>query len=229
MISPKQRGRLRIASGGRAMRKSNFFAGIFGLGLAAFVLFEDYEVFAARRATPELFARYEQQTNHGAHLPDALTPERAAVLIKVQDPDFWSHHGVDPGAPLTTTTVTQSTVKKLYFSDFKKGFAKIAQSLIAYFAVTPLTSKSAQLAAFLDVNDFEGRAREWFGKNLAALDDEQFLSVIATNNNPHQIPGTPENAERVTRIKNYLAGHCQRRGLADVWLDACGQDQKSGG
>ena len=123
------------------MRKSIFFAGLFGLGLAGFALFESYEVFAARAATPELFARHEQQTDHGAQLPDALTPERAAVLIKVQDRNFWSHHGVDTGASLTTTTVTQSTVKKLYFSDFKKGFPKIEQSLIAYFAVTPLTSK----------------------------------------------------------------------------------------
>jgi membrane carboxypeptidase/penicillin-binding protein PbpC len=204
------------------MRKTILFSSIVASGLAGFGLFEAYEVIKARAATPELYARYEQQTDHGAHLPDALTPERGAILVKVQDPDFWSHHGVDPGAPLTTTTVTQSTVKKLYFSDFKKGFPKIEQSLIAYFAVAPQVSKNAELAAFLDVNDFEGRAQKWFGKSLAALDDEQFIAVIATNNDPRQAPGTKENAERVTRIKNYLAGRCERRGLADVWLDACG-------
>jgi hypothetical protein len=209
------------------MRKFGWALGLASFGLAVFISYEIYEVVTARGATRALFARYEQETENGATPPAALGPERSAVLIKVQDPNFWSHHGVDLEAPLATT-VTQSIVKKLYFDDFKAGFAKIEQSLIAYFAVTPLTSKNAQLAAFLDVNDFEGRAQKWFGKSLEALDDQEFLAVLATNNSPKIAPGTPENADRVARIQKFLAGGCERRGLADVWLDACGERQATG-
>lgn len=204
------------------MKKVILVSGLFGLPLVGLGVFEAYEVIKARESTPAIFARYEQETANGAQLPAKLTPERAAILIKVQDPDFLHHGGVDPRAPLTTTTVTQSAVKKLYFKDFRAGFAKIEQSLIAVLAVTPLTTKNAQLGAFLDVNGFEDRAQKWFGKTFAALDDEQFLAVIATNNRPADAPGTKANVERVARIKNFLAGRCERRGLGDVWLDACG-------
>ncbi|HEY8259669.1 MAG TPA: transglycosylase domain-containing protein, partial [Methylosinus sp.] len=136
---------------------------------------------------------------------------------------FWSHGGVDWSAPLATT-VAQSVVKRLYFEDFEPGFAKIRQTLIAQFAVGPLTSKNAQLAAFIDVNGFDPAARKWFGKPLAELNDEEFLALVATNNNPRDYaPGTSANAERVRRIEKYLAGLCERRGLADVWLESCGE------
>ncbi|WP_296706442.1 transglycosylase domain-containing protein [Rhodoblastus sp.] len=204
------------------MNKSSAFK---SLALAGFIIFVGYEaraVVAARSVTHELFAKYEAATHNGEKSPTALTAERLEKLIKVQDPNFWKHDGVDWSAPLTTTTVTQSIVKKLYFEKFEPGFAKIKQSLIAHFAVDPLTSKNAQLAAFIDVNGFDAASWKWFGKPLEALDDDQYLSLLATNNTPKVAPGTPENADRVRRIKNYLAGQCERRGLADVWLERCG-------
>lgn len=184
--------------------------------------YEAVSVVVARGDTPRLFAAYEAVTENGAKPPAGLSSERIDALVKVQDPSFWTHDGVDWSAPLATT-VTQSVVKKLYFDKFEPGFAKIRQTLIARFAVGSLTSKNAQLAAFIDVNGLDGSARAWFGKPLEALDDEQYLSLLATNNNPRRLaPGTPENAERVLRIKKYLAGRCERRGLADVWLQNCG-------
>lgn len=189
---------------------------------AVLVGYEAASVALARSDTPRLFAAYEAVTDNGSSPPAGLTPARLDILIKVQDPNFWTHDGVDWSAPLATT-VTQSIVKKLYFENFRPGFAKIKQTLIARFAVGPLTSKNAQLAAFIEVNGLDVSARKWFGKPLEALDDDEFLSLIATNNNPRNFaPGTPANAERVSRIKKYLAGRCERRGLADVWLEACG-------
>jgi monofunctional biosynthetic peptidoglycan transglycosylase len=183
--------------------------------------YEAQAVFSARDVTRELFTKYEAATNNGEKPPTALTRERLEQLIKVQDPNFWTHSGVDWSAPLATT-VTQSIVKKLYFEKFEPGIAKIKQTLIAQFAVDPLTSKNAQLAAFIDVNGFDGASRKWFGKPLEELDDDQYLSLLATNNTPKVAPGTPENEDRAKRIKNYLAGHCDRHGLADVWLERCG-------
>ncbi|MBY6240289.1 transglycosylase domain-containing protein [Methylosinus sp. Sm6] len=203
------------------------FARILALAGGAFaavaIVYEAVSVALARAETPSLFAPYEAITDNGAKRPAALSDERAETLIRVQDPDFWTREdGVDWSAPLATT-VAQSVVKRLYFDDFKPGFAKIRQTLIAQFAVGPLASKNAQLAAFIEVNGFEASARKWFGKPLAELTDDEFLSLVATNNNPRDYaPGTAANAERVSRIEKYLAGLCERRGLADVWLASCG-------
>jgi monofunctional biosynthetic peptidoglycan transglycosylase len=201
------------------------FTKYLSIGLAVALLggafYEAYAVIVARTATKDIFAKYEAETEGGAKAPADLSPERVDILVKVQDPQFWSHRGVDWSAPLATT-VTQSVVKKLYFEKFEPGVAKIKQTLIAYFAVGPLASKNAQLAAFIDVNDFEALSARWFGKPLAALDEGEYLALVATNNTPKIAPGTPENAARVARIRKYLAGRCERRGLADVWLDQCG-------
>lgn len=194
--------------------------GAVALALLGGISYEAHAVLSARAITKDLFASYEAATVDGKNAPSALSEERLATLLKVQDPNFWSHEGVDWSAPLATT-VTQSVVKKLYFEKFEPGVAKIEQTLIAYFAVGPLTSKNAQLAAFIDVNGLEAAAQKWFGKSLGALDDDEYLSLLATNNTPKIAPGTPENEERVARIKRYLAGQCERRGLADVWLDQC--------
>jgi monofunctional biosynthetic peptidoglycan transglycosylase len=186
------------------------------------VCYEAFSVVVARRDTPKLFARYEAATENGAKPPAQLSQERIDALIRVQDPNFWTHHGVDWSAPLATT-VTQSIVKRLYFETFEPGIAKIKQTLIAQFAVGAMTSKNAQLAAFIEVNGLDASARKWFGKPLEALDDDQYLSLLATNNSPSRLaPGTAANAERVQRIKKYLAGRCKRGGLADVWLENCG-------
>jgi monofunctional biosynthetic peptidoglycan transglycosylase len=194
-----------------------------GALVVATISYEALSVMRARADTPRLFAPYEAVTDNGEKLPAGLSSERIETLLKVQDPDFWSHGGVDWSAPLATT-VAQSVVKRLYFEDFEPGFAKIRQTLIAQFAVGPLTSKNAQLAAFIDVNGFDPAARKWFGKPLAELNDEEFLALVATYNNPRDYaPGTPANAERVRRIEKYLAGLCERRGLADVWLESCGE------
>lgn len=195
-----------------------------GALVAGTIAYEAISVAFARAETSRLFASYEAVTDNGAKPPAELSDERIDTLLKVQDPDFWTREdGVDWSAPLATT-VAQSVVKKLYFEDFKPGIAKIRQTLIAQFAVGPLASKNAQLAAFIDVNGFDASARKWFGKPLAELTDDEFLSLVATSNNPRDYaPGTPANAERVRRIEKYLAGLCERRGLADVWLESCGE------
>jgi monofunctional biosynthetic peptidoglycan transglycosylase len=197
-------------------------ASLFAAILVVSLVYEVISVVAARRDTPKLFARYEAITENGAKPPPGLTKERIDTLIRVQDPNFWTHHGVDWSAPLATT-VTQSIVKKLYFEKFEPGVAKIKQTLIAQFAVGPMASKNAQLAAFIDVNGLDAAAQKWFGKPLEALEEDQYLSLLATSNSPRLLaPGTPENVERVLRIKKYLAGRCERSGLADVWLQNCG-------
>ncbi|BBU61225.1 hypothetical protein MSC49_11600 [Methylosinus sp. C49] len=192
-----------------------------GAAFAAVLGYEAVSVALARMATPTLFARYEAETDHGAKLPPGFSRERIETLLAVQDPGFWTHGGVDWSAPLADT-LAQSVTKKLYFADFKPGFGKIRQTLIAQFAVGPLISKSAQIAAFIDVSGFDSASRQWFGKPFAELDDGEFLALVAAGNEPKDYPpGTQANAERVRRIEKYLAGLCARRGFADAWLESC--------
>jgi hypothetical protein len=55
-----------------------------------------------------------------------LSKRQKEILIKVQDPGFYGHNGIDlstPGAGLTT--ITQAIVKKLYFDGFKPLIAML--------------------------------------------------------------------------------------------------------
>lgn len=84
-----------------------------------------------------------------------LSKRQKKILIKVQDPGFYKHNGMDlstPGAGLTT--ITQAITKKLYFDSFKPGISKIKQSLIARFVVNELISKDDQLSLFVNAMHF---------------------------------------------------------------------------
>ncbi len=157
-----------------------------------------------------------------------------AWLVKIQDPDFYNHHGVDlttPGAGLTT--ITQSMVKKLYFENFKPGYRKLTQTLIAYFVVDDMLTKSEQLTVFLNASymgsvkgelvfGFENAARTYFGKPFVKLTDDQFLSLVAMLIGTKQFSLTkhPEkNRERVQRIKKALSGEYVPRDLNDLYYN----------
>jgi membrane peptidoglycan carboxypeptidase len=208
---------------------TKFAFSAFVIALLGFVAYEALAIRAARQVTAELFAKCEVETDT---TPTSLSPAQADVLIQVQDPNFWSHHGVDWDAPLATT-ITQSIVKQLYFKSFHPGFAKIKQSLVAEFAVSPLVTKKAQLLAFSDlvylgnvrgkqVHGFSDGAQAWFDKPLVALDSDEYLSLLAMMVSPNTLtPGTQANFARVARIKKLIAGNCSRHGLADVYFVAC--------
>ncbi|MDD2770086.1 MAG: hypothetical protein PHT19_15275 [Methylococcus sp.] len=72
------------------------------------------EVRIARDDTPMIVTQAWQQ--YGKHLTlSNLTSDRLKLLLAVEDPTFFEHHGVDlntPGAGMTT--ISQSLVKLLY-------------------------------------------------------------------------------------------------------------------
>src|SRR5262249_41443094 len=139
-----------------------------------------------------------------------------------------------PGAGMTT--ITQALGKLIYFPDgFKPGFRKIELILIAKFATAPMESKTDILRAFMataylgrdaqgEVTGFSEGARRWFGKELNALSDDQFLALVAMLPGPGALD--PErhasaNAERVARIKRLLAHQCTPLGVTDMMLQGC--------
>jgi membrane peptidoglycan carboxypeptidase len=206
------------------------------LGLAALLLalfaYEGFALWRATQRTPQVVAKAATGELKLGGLPN----RRIAMLIKIEDPNFWAHRGVDfstPGAGMTT--ITQSLVKRFYFDDFQPGFAKLEQSLIARFVLDPAMPKQAQIAAYLNHSHFGWRngspiiglsaaARAYYRRDPAELDDRQFLSLVAMLRAPRDLDPQRKpaaNAERVRRIEAMLAGRCAPQGLNDDGYRAC--------
>ncbi len=159
-----------------------------------------------------------------------LTDNQRRILLKVQDPNFDGHRGLDlstPGAGLTT--ITQAIVKKLYFEEFKPGIAKIRQSLIARFVVNHMISKEDQLTLFINtmyfgkVNDtgvvgIQSAASTYHQKPIGRLTEDQYISLVAMLVMPgtfHLLDHPEWNQQRVLRIKALMDGRYQPKGLMD--------------
>jgi membrane carboxypeptidase/penicillin-binding protein len=175
--------------------------------------------------------------------PADITKWQVDALLAVEDPNFYNHHGVDlktPGAGLTT--ITQGLVKIFYFSDFKPGFAKLKQTLIARFALDPLVTKQDQLKLFVNfvylgkckdtpIHGFAEAAQCYYEKAVKQLTQDEYLSIIAMIIAPKNFgieanPGA--NRERVSRIKKVLSGEYAPKGLMDVYYGQLDTETQKG-
>lgn len=194
--------------------------------------YEGFALYQAKQATPLIIQRAAQGELQLPNVPR----RRLAMLLKIEDPSFYQHKGIDfatPGQGLTS--LTQSLVKRFYFENFEPGFAKLEQSLIARFILNSAMSKDAQLVAFLNHSNFgnvRGRpvigfadaARTYYDREMVQLDDRQFLALVAMLIAPNQLDPLrhPEaNADRVKRIQHLLNGTCAPTGLLDVKYESC--------
>ncbi|CAN5464447.1 hypothetical protein BH10PSE14_BH10PSE14_43120 [soil metagenome] len=201
--------------------------------LLLFIGFETFAVLRAKARTPGILAAHA----HPVTTLDQLGRRRLAILLRVEDPGFFRHRGVDYAtAGQGATTLTQGLVKRLYFDGgFRPGFAKIEQSLIARFVFDPATPKRRQLEMFLDLASFgtqQGQpvigfadaARTFYGRPLAALDERQLISLVAMLMAPNALDPVrhkAENDQRVRRIDALIAGRCRPRGVMDVRYPDC--------
>jgi membrane peptidoglycan carboxypeptidase len=170
--------------------------------------------------------------------PRQFPAQRLQWLLKIDDPNFFQHHGVDfsPSAG-GYTTITQSLVKTLFFDHFEPGFMrwkKIRQSVIAL-AFDRRVPKDEQLRLFVntvylgtrngrEIRGFADGAQQYFGKDLRALSDQEYLSLVAVISAPAKYAPDKHvaaNRERVQRIERLLAGACKRNGIGDADLAAC--------
>jgi membrane peptidoglycan carboxypeptidase len=190
--------------------------------------------------TPSVVAQVWQSRNLQLQLSE-FREQRLQWLLKVQDPDFYHHHGVDLGTPgVGYTTITQGLVKILFYRySFKPGFLrwrKMQQTIIAL-AFDARVPKDKQLRLFVNlaymgdrnghpIVGFSQAAQEYFGKDFQNLTDEEYLALVAVLVAPARYsPAThlADNQERVTRIRRVLAGTCKPVGHADVEYAACAQ------
>ena len=200
-------------------------AGACVLALAAY---EGYAVFAAQGALPEILAKHRAQA--AAH---GLTTAQLDAIVRVQDPAFRTHSGIEWPNPMVTTTITQSLVKRLFFASFRPGFVKIEQTLIARFVLNPAVNKDEQLALFVatayfghphgkPLYGFRAAAEGWYRKPLQQLGGAEFLALLAMMPAPSSLPpGSAAGEERVARIRRLLTGACAHTRVADIWLEQC--------
>jgi membrane carboxypeptidase/penicillin-binding protein len=159
-----------------------------------------------------------------------LTKKQLEILIKVQDPNFFNHKGVEFHTPGSGwTTITQSLAKIFYFKNFREGLPKIKQTLCARFALHPLISKDLQITLFINLMYFGDNqygivdaAKHYYSKEVNKLNEEEYISLIASLIAPAILnkKNNPEgNHERVERIKKMLTGEYIPRSLLDIRYD----------
>ena len=171
--------------------------------------------------------------------PQDLGPGRIDQLLMVDDPGFWTHKGTDwstPGSGLTT--LTQSVGKHVGFEHFRPGLQKIR--LIGYAkGLESKLSKQQILALYLDTI-WMGRgpsgpmigmfnaSETVFGKPPSALNQHQFLTLVAVPISPRTLTlasPNPALIERTSRIERLVERKCKPVGLRDVWLKGCAKQQ----
>ena len=207
------------------------------LALLSFVallcLYEASAVIAAQNKTSEVRSNYLGKETLDITLQN-VPSNRVEMMLKIQDPNFYSHKGIDystPGAGLTT--LTQALAKFLYFENFKPGFLKIEQTLIARFVIDRSFTKEEQLTIFYNysylgqrsgqgIRGFSNAAKAYFNTEFSALSEEQYLSLVAmlVAPNSFNVDKNPkENSERVARIRDLLNGLYKPTELTDVFYD----------
>jgi membrane peptidoglycan carboxypeptidase len=200
------------------------------------------DILSAYRKTPSIIKEAEAK---GLELSvKDLSAYRLDALLKIEDPSFYTHKGVDfstPGQGLTT--ITQALVKILYFRNFKPGLAKLRQTIIARFVMDPQVSKDEQLKLFINmvylgnaggtqVYGFGQAAKAYYNKPFSKLTDGQFLSLLAMVIAPSafNIITTPKSNEtRVERIKKVISGEYKPKGLLDVYYGKLTDEETGSG
>ena len=166
---------------------------------------------------------------------ESLTSQQLETLIKVQDPGFYDHDGIDfssKGAGITT--LTQSLAKRLGFKDYTPGIGKIRQSGFAL-GLDSVLSKHQQVALFLDtaemgkgpdgwITGFHNAADIIYQKPVAQLSENEFNSLVAVLIAPSRLKLSEPDAalnERVARITKLAHEKCEPNNFNDVWLEGC--------
>ncbi len=191
--------------------------------------------FDAMRDADGLRDRAERLLEAGRGGED-LGDERLEDLLRVQDPAYFEHGGVDfTTAGAGATTVSQSVSKRLAFERFRPGIGKVRQTGYALGLESHL-DKDQILALWLDtlemgrgpdgwMTGFHHASEQVFGASPAEIERGDFLRMAAVLIAPGQYDlraDDPALAERVGRIERLLAGECVPLDHGDVWLEGCG-------
>jgi len=200
-------------------------------GLTVLAIYEAYRV---SKALSVVDAKFESILSEATIKASVLTPAQKRILLTVEDPGFETHKGIDfktPGGGMTT--LTQALTKRVFFEDFKPGFAKIEQSLIARYVVHKHVSKEDQITSFLNLvylgrcegeqmQGYPAAAQCYLDKSFDELTDKDFINLTARLMAPNKYNRNEKAlAQRVAKIENLLSGECEPTGWRDVNLETC--------
>lgn len=202
---------------------------IFIFFIIAVVGYYSFEIAYAFKVTPGVKAEFLDPANIDLDFEE-LSNRQKEILIKVQDPNFWNHSGVEFSTPGSGwTTITQSLAKWFYFNPFKPGIRKIKQTLLARFVITYQFSKKEQLTVFINhvwfaknVRGFRKAAHHFYQKEIDDLTEDEFISLVAMPVSPNKyniITNRKNNQLRSKRIKNLIDGLYTPKGLFDIYYD----------
>ena len=155
---------------------------LFIVPLSLLLLYAASVMIRAYVDTPKVVARATSPDAAGLRLEE-LPDDYRRILLAVEDPNFYTHHGVDfttPGA--RWTTITQGIVKVYFYNGFTLGvfrYRKLEQSLIAW-VFNSRVDKATQLQIFInsayfgehdgrEVIGFRDAARSYFHKGTSTL------------------------------------------------------------
>ncbi len=197
--------------------------------LAVILIYYAFELVRAYFQTPQLKQSFLNSPTINLTV-DELSASQLDILIRVQDPNFWNHKGVEfATAGSGWTTITQSIAKWFYFHPFKQGIQKIKQTLLARFILHYQLSKQEQLLIFINnvwfdknVIGFRNAATHFYRKDITELSEDEFISLMAMPVNPkkyHLTKNPDHNRQRAERIKNMIRGSYNPKGLFDIFYD----------
>jgi len=199
-------------------------------------------VIKARIDTPVIIGKALKEKNIILEVKD-LTKWQLEALLAIEDPQFYTHKGIDlktPGAGITT--ITQGLVKIYYFYHFKPGSAKIKQTLVALFALDPLISKDDQSKLFINnvylgsmsgkpIVGFDEAAKKYYKKTFKNLSKDEYLSMIAMIIAPNTfniMEKSKANAKRTERIKKVVSGEYRPKSLMDIYYGELDKEEQAG-
>ena len=185
--------------------------------------------------------------------PGTLSPRQSAILLAVEDPDFYTHAGISFAAGQGVTTLSSAVARDFYLAEGQPGSV-----MQRFYAGVQRCCKAIDLgrdamALVLDARMPKDRQLDYYaghvymgtqagvqvrglalaallyaGKPLAALDEHEFVRLVAMIKAPNQYHPQRQPAalaERVARIEALLAGKCRPAGWSDTLYEACTSPQ----
>ncbi|NVK35965.1 MAG: transglycosylase domain-containing protein [Rhodobacteraceae bacterium] len=165
----------------------------------------------------------------------SLGVDYLAILLSVQDPNFYKHSGVDfTTAGAGATTITQSLSKRIAFEKFQPGISKVRQTGYAL-GLERRLSKEQILALWLNTLEMGRGPEGWmtgfyeassaiYKRQPIELNNAEFIRLVAVMIAPGSYKLTSNDTaldERVDRIERLVSGICAPKDHGDVWLEGC--------
>jgi hypothetical protein len=188
---------------------------------------------------------------HPGGQADRLQPRHVAALVKIEDPTFYEHHGLDISNGQGVTTLTSVVARELFLrkgdldglegamQGFYRGVFNCCKRLdigrdVMALVLDSKTTKQQQLDLYVSgayfgsldgkaVVGFEAAALAYFGKEPSRLTDSEFYSILAMPIAPNHYHPVRNPEVHAERAKR-IAAVATGKCEANGWLDLTYED-----